>query len=194
MLARRSTFARISAALCGVALVVSASGCSTSGKSAGGGTNFVAGDGSIRLINAADRKPAPDLSGSLVGGGTGGLSDDAGKVVVLNVWASWCGPCREEAAGLVAAAGRLSDVAFLGINTRDNEGNAEAFVRAHAIPYQSLSDQDGSEVLEMQRVLPMSALPVTVILDKQHRVAAAIYGPTTAITIEAIARPLERES
>ena len=49
-------------------------------------------------------------------------------------------------------------------------------------------------MLEMQRVLPMSALPITVILDKQHRVAAAIYGPTTATTIEAIVKPLERES
>lgn len=194
MLARRTAFARFSTALCGVALALSASGCSTSGKSAGGGTNFIAGDGSIQLIKAADRKTAPDLSGSLVGGGTGGLSDDAGKVVVLNVWASWCPPCRKEAAGLVDAADRLSGVAFLGINTRDNEGNAEAFVRANAIPYQSLSDQDGSQVLEMQRLLPMSALPITVILDKEHRVAAAIYGPTTAITIEAIVKPLERES
>jgi len=184
MPARRIVITRVSTVLCAVALAVSASSCTTSGNSATDGTNFVSGDGSIQLIKASDRKEAPDLSGSLVGGGQGDLSEDAGKVVVLNTWASWCGPCRKESQGLVEAAGRLSTAAFMGINTRDNEGNAQAFVRSQSIPYPSFSDQDGDLVLQMSRVVNMSSLPVTVILDKQHRVAAAIYGPTTAITIE----------
>lgn len=174
-------------------LALSAAGCSTSGRSATGGSNFVSGDGSIRIFAAGDRNEAPDLSGTLVGGGQRDLDADAGKVVVLNTWASWCGPCRKEAQGLVDAADRLPTTEFLGINTRDNEGNAQAFVRSEGIPYPSFSDQDGSLVLQLSRVVPMSALPVTVILDKQHRVAAAIYGPTTAITIASIVKPLERE-
>jgi len=181
-------------ALCGLALALAASGCSTTGSNVTRGANYVEGDGTIKLVDAPDRVAAPELSGSLVGGGSGALSDQAGKVVVLNVWASWCGPCRTEAPDLVTAARRLSDVAFFGINTRDNQANAEAFIRSQEVPYPSFADQDGSLVLEMQRVLPMSALPITIILDKQHRVAAAIYGPTTALTIEAIVRPLERES
>jgi peroxiredoxin len=194
MRARRTAVTRVCTALCAVALAWSLSGCTTSGDDATDGTNFVSGDGSIQLIAASDRKEAPDLAGSLVGGGQGDLSDDAGKVVVLNTWASWCGPCRKESQGLVEAAGRLATATFMGINTRDNEGNAQAFVRAEGIPYPSFSDQDGALVLQMSRVVNMSSLPVTVILDKQHRVAAAIYGPTTATTIEAIVKPLERES
>ena len=137
---------------------------------------------------------APDLAGTLISGGQGSLKDDAGKVVVLNTWASWCPPCRKEAPGLVDAATALPHAAFLGINTRDNDGSAQAFARSEGIPYPSFSDQDGNLVLQMSRVVNMSALPVTVILDKQHRIAAAIYGATTAITIEAIVKPLERES
>lgn len=184
---------RTVATTCGLALLVAGSGCSTTGsnQTAGG---FPAGDGSVRLIKAADRETAPDLSGSWVGGGSGALSDQAGKVVVVNIWAYWCGPCTSEAPGLVEAAGKLPDVAFVGINTRDNEGNAEAFVDDHHIPYPSFSDQDGELVLQLGRVVPVAAMPSTFILDKQRRIAAVIYGATTAITIEAIARPLERES
>ncbi len=85
----------------------------------------------------------------------------------------------------------------MGINIRDNEGNAEAFVRRYqGVPYPSFSDQDGSLVLELQRVVnDARSLPVTIILDKQHRVAAAIYGPTTADHARRTSsEPLERES
>lgn len=185
---------RIAVACCVLALAGAVGGCSTTASSATGSKGYVAGDGSVVLIKPADRKQAPDLSGPLVGGGSAQLSSDRGRVVVLNVWAYWCGPCRQEAPELVAAARMLPKAAFVGINTRDNDGNAEAFVRAQHIPYPSFSDQDGSLVLDLQDVVNMAALPVTVVLDKQGRVAAAIYGPTTAITLKDIVQPLERES
>jgi thiol-disulfide isomerase/thioredoxin len=188
----RTAVRRVALVAAGLALLTVV-GCSTSGSSAD--TNGIGtGQGTIALIKAADREPAPVLAGPLVGGGHGSLRGYAGQVVVLNVWASWCGPCRRESAGLVAAAKSLPKVAFLGINTRDNEGNAAAFVRAEGVPYPSFADQDGRLVLQLQRVLDISGLPVTVVLDRQHRVAAAIYGPTTAITIEEIVKPLEREA
>lgn len=183
---------RVAAAVCGIAIVLSAAGCSTSGPRATNGAGFIEGD-SVNVIPVADREHAPDLSGPLVGGGTGELRMDSGKVIVINVWAYWCGPCRQEAPELVKAAAKLSGATFMGINTRDNEGSAEAFVRSQGIPYPSFSDQDGSLVLDLQHAVNMSALPVTVVIDKQGRVAAAIYGPTTAITLKDIVRPLERE-
>ncbi|MGI8701541.1 MAG: TlpA family protein disulfide reductase [Nocardioidaceae bacterium] len=182
------------AALSALGVAVLVSGCSTTGTSATGAKGYAAGDGSVVLIAPADREQAPELSGPLVGGGTGDLGSERGKVVVLNVWAHWCGPCREEAPDLAAAAAMLPAATFLGINTRDSDASAMAFQRAQHVPYPSFSDQDGSLVVQMQSVIAMSALPVTVVLDKEGKVAAAVYGPTTAITIKDIVAPLERES
>jgi thiol-disulfide isomerase/thioredoxin len=182
----------------GVALVASvavlAGACSIAGASSTGSKGYPAGDGTFNLIAAPDRQPAPNLSGPLIGGGTADLASDRGRVVVLNVWASWCGPCRAEAPNLVAAAHQLPQVTFLGINTRDDEGSARAFEAAQRVPYPSFADQDGSLVLKMQSVINMRSLPMTVVLDKQGRVAAAVYGVTTATTIKDIVAPLEHES
>lgn len=183
---------RIAAVTCVLALALSAVGCSASGPRATNGAGYVEGD-SVNVIAAADREQAPDLAGPLVGGGIGELRHDLGKVIVLNVWASWCTPCRAESPALVAAAKALPRAIFMGINIRDNESDAESFVRTHGIPYPSFFDQAGDLRLQLQRVVPVSSQPETIILDKLGRVAAAIYGPTTAITLKDIVRPLERE-
>lgn len=190
MPARRTAVARVSSALCGFALVLCA-GCSTTGSRSS--SDGLAASG-ITIIAAGDREAAPELAGDLVGGGHGDLTSFAGKVVVLNVWASWCVPCRAEAPGLVAAAKSLPDVAFMGIDIRNDEGSAEAFIRRYDVPYPSFFDQDSSLLLQLQRVVPVPGQPVTIILDKKHRVAASIYGSTTAITLQVIIKPLERES
>lgn len=169
-------------------------GCSTTGQTATNQGGYVPGDGSYLQIPAADRKTAPDLSGPLLDGGDTSLAADHGKVVVLNMWASWCGPCRKEAPALAAADRALPGVVFLGINTRDDADNARAFARATRAPYPSFLDQDGSLILQLQQVISMAAMPTTVVVDKQGRVAAAVYGPTTTTLIEALVRPLERAS
>lgn len=188
---------RFAVVACGVVLAAGLAaglaGCSTSGSTSTNGLNFVSGNGYVQ-IPVADRKTAPVLSGSLVGGGMGSLASAAGKVVVINVWASWCGPCIGEAPALVSASKVLSNVAFFGVDTRDNEGNAQAFRVSSKAPYPSFFNQDGSMVLELSKFVNMSATPTTVILDKQHRVAAAVYGPVTATTIRDLVQPLERES
>ena len=138
--------AAVSAALSAVVLLLSA--CSTSGDNATGNNGYVSGDGTITVIDAADRDRAPTLEGDKLGGGTLDTADYAGNTIVLNVWGSWCGECRAEAEGLVQASKELADktdnqVAFVGLNTRDpSEAPALSYVREFDVPYPSLVDQD----------------------------------------------------
>lgn len=190
MLIRRTVAASVVAAL----LAGGASACSTTGSNAVGAKGYAAGDGAVVTIPVGDREVAPVLSGDLLGGGSADLAESAGKVVVLNVWAAWCGPCREEAPALAEADRMLPDAAFYGIDTKDDAATAQAFVRTNEVPYPSFFDQDGSLVLDLQSVVNVQARPSTVVLDKHGRVAASIAGPTTAITLKDIVQSLEQES
>ncbi|MGH3473108.1 MAG: TlpA family protein disulfide reductase [Nocardioidaceae bacterium] len=164
-------------------LVAGLASCSTSGASATGNKGYVAGDGSITIISPGNRKPVPTISGPGVGGGRVSISAHTGKVTVINVWGSWCGPCRSEAPDLVLAAHRLKTVDFVGIDMRDDSANAAAFVRAEHIPYPSIRDDDGSTIMQLYGLVHVNALPTTLIVDASGRIAATIYGPTTAITL-----------
>ncbi len=115
----------------------------------------------------------------------------AGKVVVLNVWGSWCAPCRKEAPTLAAAARDLAkdNVVFIGVNTKDaSVDNALAFQRSYRVPYPSFYDPSGRTLLAFHRTLPPSAIPSTVVIDKQGRVAASILGevPTARTLVDLV--------
>jgi len=116
------------------AIVLLLSGCSTgrdaTDPNAGGGNRFVAGDGRTVVYARADRKPAPAVQGSTVDGGSFDLASVRGHVVVLNFWASWCAPCRLEAADLEAVhlSTKDSGVRFVGVDSRDERDAAKAFV------------------------------------------------------------------
>lgn len=141
--------------------------------------SFVSGDGSTTYIKAADRKIAPAITGMTLKGVNYTYEKD--RVAVVNVWASWCSPCRAEAPTLVAMANKYPDVAFIGILTRDNPANAEAFERRFKIPYPTLIDD--SILLGFKGSLPANAIPTTVILDKTGRVAARISGVVTVASL-----------
>ena len=99
-------------------MVTGVSACSST--SASDDKGFAAGDGSWSRVPADKREPAPVLTGKNLDGKEISTADAKGKVIVLNVWGSWCAPCRHEAPALVKATGRTKDVAvFYGINTRD---------------------------------------------------------------------------
>jgi thiol-disulfide isomerase/thioredoxin len=127
------------------------------------------------------------VAGRTIDGKQVSLSDYRGKVVVVNVWGSWCAPCRAEAPMLADAARRLADrdVAFLGINSRDtDEAQARAFVRRFDIPYPSIYDQQGSTLLAFRGTLTPNSVPSTVVIDPQGRVAASVLGEITRTTLE----------
>ncbi len=156
-------------------------GCGTSAA----GNGYVAGDGSYTPVAPANRKPARVLSGTTVAGTSLTTSSYLGKVLVLNVWGSWCAPCRKEAPDLVAAADKTAEVAaFVGINTRDlDPAPARAFERAFGISYPSLYDPTGSLLLDLSEDLPPNAIPSTLVIDREGRVAARVVGTTTAATL-----------
>jgi thiol-disulfide isomerase/thioredoxin len=173
--------------LAALAAVVLLAGCSTSKDAVAQGDTFqfVAPNGQTKLTYdpPASRKPAGDVSGPSLAdeGRTVGLGDYAGKVVVLNVWGSWCGPCREEAPGLelVAQQAAPRGVAVLGIDVRDDRSAAQDFVRSAGITYTSIFDYPGRSLASLGGV-PRNVVPLTVVLDKQHRVA---YVSLASITV-----------
>jgi thiol-disulfide isomerase/thioredoxin len=160
----------------------------------GGGSStseesFVSGDGSTTFIKISDRKIAPAITGMTLSGENYTYNKD--RVAVVNVWASWCSPCRAEAPTLVALANKYTDVAFIGILTRDNPANAEAFERRFNNPYPTVIDD--SILLGFKGSLPANAIPTTVILDKSGLVAARISGVVTVASLSELIEKVAAE-
>lgn len=158
-------------------------GCSGSDAEADSG--FVAGDGSLVVIDEAQRKPAPDITGTTLDGEQFSLSALKGNITVLNVWASWCAPCRAEAPVLekVWKAQQVNDVKFIGLDTRDSDTSALAFIRRFGITYPNVIDRDGALQLRFSDTLPPQAIPSTIVIDAEGRVAARALGKISESTL-----------
>jgi thiol-disulfide isomerase/thioredoxin len=164
---RHRTFLTALRALTAVALLAGlAAGCSS-------GTNGTSGAGQSAFFEAGQRRAAPKLAGDLLDGGTFDLARKRGQVVVINFWASWCGPCRAEAAELVSVADatKAEGVSFLGVDVRDERDKARAFVTGHSVAYPSLFDPAGRTALDFKDV-PPNTTPATLVVDRQGRIAA----------------------
>jgi thiol-disulfide isomerase/thioredoxin len=160
------------------ALLVGAvvSGCD---KADTGDKGYIDGTGIITRLAVDERKKPGEVSGETLSGKKLDLSSYAGKVIVLNVWGSWCPPCRKEAPTLVAASKELAqdDVVFVGVNSKDSSPDmGKAYERRFEVPYDSLFDPSGRTLLAFHGTLTPTSIPSTVILDKQGRVAASILG------------------
>lgn len=158
---------------------------------AGDGKGYVAGDGSVEQLPVAQRADPVTLAGTTVDGRPWStVNDAAGKVVVINVWGSWCPPCVEETPQLqrvwesYSTAGK--PVAFIGVNIKEGAATASAFLRANGVTYPSLSDGEsgGQPMLALQG--KASATPSTLVLDRKGRIAARVLGATTAATLTAL--------
>lgn len=185
-----SARSRLALALVAAVLAMPLAACSTTGADEGtrssGQNGYVGVDGNLTRIPADQRKTVPTISGPALGSDkTLSTAAYGGKVVVVNVWGSWCPPCRSEAPDLQAASVETKGVAqFLGVTSKDYDpAPAVAFVRVQKITYPSIFDPDGKVLLNFARDLPPSAIPSTMVIDKQGRLAVRILGPISKITL-----------
>ena len=142
----------------------------------------------LTLYPPENRSPAPDLQGTTLDGEPFALSEWTGRIVVINVWGSWCGPCRAETPDLARLAREDAGrgVRFVGINTRDNAAAARSFVRKFKVPYPSVEDDDGSLLLNFRGVIPTAVVPSTLVVDRRGQVAARVIGPVTYPTLKGL--------
>jgi thiol-disulfide isomerase/thioredoxin len=189
----------------GVAVAVICLGVSACGSDAnsiaaqarsGDGKGYVSGDGSIERVSVDSRSAPLTVSGTTFQGTAWTVADARDKVVVLNVWGTWCGPCVVEMPHLqkvwaqVSAAGK--PVQLMGIDYRDDVQTAKAFLRAKKITYPSLVDNGGRTLLALRG--KANATPTTLVLDRQGRIAARVSGPVTAATLSGLVNDVLGES
>jgi len=162
----------------------------------GDGKGYVSGDGSIERL-AVDKRSSPlTLSGTTLQGAPWKVADATDRVLVLNVWGQWCGPCVAEMPHLqqvwaqLSAAGR--PVQFMGVNYRDGVETALAFLRANKITYPSLRDDGGGTLLALRGMA--NTTPTTLVLDRRGRVAARVSGPVSAATLRGLVNDVLGES
>lgn len=131
----------------------------------------------VVIVPAGQRRPLPAFAGQTVTGGTFDLASLRGQVAVLNFWASWCGPCRAEQAGLEQASRQLAarGVRFVGVNIRDQRAPAAAYLEEFGVSYPSLYDQP-SRLPQLLRGDGGEGPPYTLVVDAQGRIAARIFG------------------
>ena len=190
---RRALFT--SALAAGTALALSA--CSENDEladQAGSDQGYVSGSGVVSRVPAEDRGEPLDLSFETLDGKTVSLADLRPTPVVINLWYAACPPCRKEAPDLKSVAEEFGDKAqFIGVNVRDQEAAANAFIQNYQVPYPNMLDSNGEMVSLLSGVLPPRATPSTVVLDAKGRAAARVVGEVDASTLKGLIEDVQSE-
>lgn len=186
---RRHAIAAIS--LTSAAFLLSACGSDNDDlaqRASNDGTNYVAGDGSVEEFAPESRGEPVAFESTLFDGTEITAETFEGRVSVLNFWYAACPPCRAEAPDLQAIHEEFEPegVQFLGVNTRDTQPTAEAFERNFGITYPSMEDRTGQVMMAMTDYAHPSAVPTTLVLDKEGRVSARIVGIVEPGTLRAL--------
>ena len=173
---------RLIAAVVAVAALVTVS-CSSPNESLaqqyenGSEAGYISGDGSTVEIPATDRDEPVTYEATLDNGETVSSSDFSGSVHVVNFWYSSCPPCRLEAPDLAALSVTYLDVPFLGVNVLDTAETSRTFAKEFDVPYPSVLDAKTASVqLAFAGSVPPNAVPTTLVVDSEGRVAARISG------------------
>lgn len=186
---------------CVLAVVLALAGCTTGKDAVSQGSNFsfVAPGGKVDITyDASERQVAPNVAGDdlMNEGRQIGIEDFPGKVVVLNLWGQWCGPCRTEAPEMekVNQQAKAAGVQVLGVDVQDeNRQPPQDFMRDRGLTYPSIWDAAGRSLLQFSGY-PRNVVPSTIVLDKQHRVAAVFLRELLAADLLPVVRRLAAES
>lgn len=199
----RSTRRRPLATVVAAVLLVAAAGGCSSGDDAvaqGGSFEFVSPGGKVDLYyDPPETRGRPGLIRGpdlMDPNRTVSPDDFTGQVVVINVWGQWCGPCRTEMPELqqVYDTTRAEGVAFLGIDVRDNNRQAAVdFIVDREITFPSIYDPPMRTMIALGASYPTTVIPSTIVLDRQHRVAAVFLRALLAQDLEPLVRRLARE-
>lgn len=194
----RAALAAAALALVG-ALTLSGCATGTDAVAQGGTFDFVSPGGQTAIFYdpPSERGAIGKLTGEdLMNPGTElSIADFEDQVVVLNLWASWCGPCRGEAPALEAVADATYDqgVRFLGLNVKDTPRSAaQDWYTANKVNYPSIHDPKLRSVIALGD-FPTSVIPSTLVLDRQHRVAAVFLKALTAEELQPVVERIAAE-
>ena len=148
----------------------------------------------LTLYQGAKGISVPKIEGRTIDRQRLSVVDLRGHVVVLNVWGSWCAPCRAEAPDLASISAETAPrgVRFVGIDVRDNLSAARAFVRRYQISYPSYDDQDGLVLGQFTGIIPVSAVPSTLVVDRAGVVRARVVGRVDATTLRGLIEDVEK--
>ncbi|MEO7059412.1 MAG: TlpA disulfide reductase family protein, partial [Lapillicoccus sp.] len=158
---------------------------------AGDNKGFVAGNGTVEQLALPQRSVPLQLSGTTVTGAEWSMAKDAvGKVVIVNVWGAWCGPCVEEMPHLQQVWSSYESakkpVAFVGIDINEPPATGASFLTANGVTYPSINNQASNAQPMLALQGKAAATPTTLVLDRQGRIAARILGATSVGTLTAL--------
>jgi thiol-disulfide isomerase/thioredoxin len=158
-------------------------------------TVFTHGNGSNASDNmvaypAGQRPAVPDFTGTSLTGTRINFASYRGKIVVLNVWGSWCPPCRGESQTLKYLDEQYGPqgVAFLGDDIQDTPTNALFFLHSEGITYPSVNDASGAVEERLAIAVPINGTPTTLVIDKTGHIAGMIDGPVSYFDLTTLLR------
>jgi thiol-disulfide isomerase/thioredoxin len=166
----------------------------TGGSGQASDRDYVDGSTSAWLYANGHRPAAPDFAGTTLTGAPLQYSSYKGKVLVLNFWGSWCGPCRGEGPTLAVLSEKYAKdgVSFLGDDVGDNPASATAFTKSVGITYPSLNDPGYQVAQDFSKAVLINDTPTTVVIDRTGHIAGVVYGAATYSELDTMLQDVSR--